>query len=124
VLTYDSKLGKWPVKDVEGIVATRPKYPSWRGLRVDYPSAREKIVRNDSRILQGVIVVDVAPGSSAAQAKLQYGNVITHVQGTPVRTPGEFHRAVQRLQGDVALRLYVDRGSDSGNDRSTVVVPE
>lgn len=112
LLTYHSKLGKWPVKDAEGIVATRPKYPAWRGLRVDYPSAREKIVKHEATFLPGVIVTDVAPASSADQAQLQPGIVITHVQGIEVRTPGEFHRAVKDLQGDVVLRLYADRPGD------------
>jgi len=112
VLTVRSKLGKWPVRDDEGIVATRPKYPPWRGLRVDYPSAREKFVKHEPRFLPGVIVVDVAEASRAAQAQLQPGNVITHVQGIPVQTPGEFQRAVSNLTGDVAVRLYGDRPTD------------
>jgi serine protease Do len=120
VLTCKSKLGKWPVRDDEGIVASRPKYPSWRGLRVDYPTARERFVRHEHQFWPGVIVVDVAAGSRAAQAQLQLGNVITHVQDAPVRTPGEFQRAVQKLRGDVVLQLYVDRPGD----RSTVTLKE
>lgn len=125
VLTRRTKLGKWPVKDDEGIIATRPKYPAWRGLRVDYPSARKKFVDHEPRFLPGVIVVDVAPASGADQAHLQAGDVITHVQKpsaqkTPVQTPEQFHRAVKTLQGEVVLTLYADRPGD----RTTVTLPE
>jgi serine protease Do len=108
LLTVRSKLGKWPVKDVDGIIVSRPKYPAWRGMRVDYSSAREKIVRYEA-FLPGVMVVDVAPESRAAQAQLQFGDIITEVQGNPVQTPAEFHKATEKLRGDVQLRLYVDR---------------
>src|SRR5262249_5626736 len=52
MLTVHSKLGKWPVRDDEGIVASRPKYPAWRGLRVDYPSARQKFINQEPNFLK------------------------------------------------------------------------
>ncbi len=112
VLTRRSKLGKWPVKDDEGIIATQPKYPSWRGLRVDYSSAREKFVNLEPRFLPGVIVVEIAPSSRAAEARLQQGDVITHVQKIPVQTPEQFQRAVKSLQGDVILKLFAEKPGD------------
>lgn len=117
VLTVRSKLGKWPVRDDEGIVATRPKYPAWRGLRVDYPSARQKY--NDQRILPGVIVVGVAADSRAAQAQLQPGDVITRVDNIPVQTPGEFQKAVANLTGNVVVQLYAQPG-----DRASATIAE
>lgn len=108
-LTVHPKLGKWPVRDEEGMVASRPKYPAWRGLRVDYSSGRKRFVDLEPAFLGGVIVTDVAAASRAAQAQLQPGDVITHVQRTPVQTPGEFHRAVKDLRGEVVLRFHGDR---------------
>ncbi len=108
VLTVRSKLGKWPVRDEEGIVATRPKYPPWRGLRVDYPSARQKY--HDDRFLPGVTVVGVAAASAADAAGLQLGQVITRVEGTTVRTPGEFQRAVANLTGNVVVHFLAKPG--------------
>lgn len=116
VLTCQSKLGKWPVRDEEGIVASRPKYPSWRGLKVDYPTARQKFV--DQQFWPGVIVVDVVSASRAAQAQLQVGDVITHVHGRPVQTPGQFHQVVKDLRGDVELLRLLD------NKRQPVSVKE
>ncbi len=117
-LTVLVKLGKWPVRDEAGIVASRPKYPAWRGLRVDFSTSRQNFMEH--RFLPGVIVVDVAAASRAGQAQLERGNVITHVQGTRVRTPGEFQQAVQKLQGDVTLQLHVDRLGD----RNSVTLKE
>ncbi|HUQ70580.1 MAG TPA: PDZ domain-containing protein, partial [Planctomycetaceae bacterium] len=120
VLTVRPKLGKWPVRDEGGVIASRPKYPPWRGLRVDYPSGRKSFVELEPRFLAGVIVVDVAAGSRAAQAQLERGNVITHVQGTRVRNPEDFQQAVQKLPGDVVLQLHVDRPGD----RPSVIIKD
>lgn len=115
-VTVHPKLGKWPVRDEEGLVVSRPKYPAWRGLRVDYTSGRKRFTDLEPVFLPGVIIVDVAAGSRAAQAQLQAGEVITHVQGTAVQTPAEFHRAVKDLRGEVVLRFHGGRGQTTIKD--------
>ncbi len=104
MLTVRSKLAKWPVRDDEGIIAARPKYPEWRGLRIDYTTSRQKFF-TEKQFLSGVMVVDVAPNSPAETALLQPGVVITQVGNVEVRNPAEFHHAVDKLRGDVVLHL-------------------
>ena len=51
----------------------------------------------------GVGVVEVEDGSPAEVAGLKKGQVITAVDGTPVRTPAAFAEAVARPKGPVKL---------------------
>ena len=98
------RLGKWPVRDDEGIIETSPRYSPWRGLSVDYSTARERFKDpfTDSR---RVLVIRVNPDSPAQTARIEAGNFITHVNETPVRTPAEFYAAVKSLTGTVSLRF-------------------
>lgn len=110
VQTLTVTLGKWPVSEEEGIIATNPRYPAWRGLRVDYPTARARFLQRPiRRFPAAVAVLEVAPESPAQEAGLQRGDFITHVGQTPVQTPKEFHQAVQGRHGDLALQLFDGR---------------
>jgi serine protease Do len=102
------KLGKWPVHDEEGIIATSPRYPAWRGIRVDFPTGRRKYLPYPNLYHQAVLVTGIATNSSAGSTQLQEGDFISHVNQVAVRTPREFRRAVQGQTGDVQLRL-IDR---------------
>ncbi len=105
-LTLTAKLGKWPVKDDEAIIATSQRFPAWRGITVDYPTGRLKYVNGwQLQFKEAVLVTNVAPRSAAQAAGLVEGDFIASVGGTPVRTPAEFYEAVRRFDGDVALDL-------------------
>ena len=98
-------LGKWPVQDDDGIIATRQRHPPWRGATVDYPTGRAKYL-DAFHHYDSVLVTRVAPQSEAAAAGLQEGDFITLVKGQPVKAPAEFHAAVQGLEGQsVTLQL-------------------
>lgn len=97
------RLGKWPVRDDEGIIETNPRYTPWRGLTVDYPTAREKY-REDSESKR-VLITKVAEDSPGAIARLQPGNFVSHVNNIPVQNPAEFYAAVKSLTGPVSLKL-------------------
>jgi serine protease Do len=102
------KLGKWPVMDEEGIITTRTRLPPWRGLSVDYPTARRKYLRDPlDRYPRAVLVMKVAEDSAAANRAvgIRSGDYITHIDQTPVTTPGEFEKMVSRLSGSVTLHL-------------------
>jgi serine protease Do len=102
------KLGKWPVVDEEGIISTRTRLPPWRGLSVDYPTARWKHLPYQlDRYYRAVLVTKVAEDSAAANRKvgIRSGDYITHVNQTAVTTPAEFERLVSRLSGSVTLNL-------------------
>lgn len=100
-------LGKWPVQDAEGIVIANDRYPAWRGVRVDWPTARQEHTDTTfaSRYPDGVLVLSVEPGSAAEASSLRPGHLIAEVGGKPVRTPEQFADAVKSLKNDVLIKL-------------------
>jgi serine protease Do len=118
-LTLKVKLGKWPVSDEEGIVASVRRHPLWRGLAVDYPTGRKRFFESVREVPAAVVITEVVPDSPSHTARLQPGEFITHVNNTPVKTPAEFAEAVKSLKRDVTLRFQTR--DDAGR---TVVVKE
>ncbi|MCS6816343.1 MAG: DegQ family serine endoprotease [Blastocatellia bacterium] len=72
-----------------------------------------------SASMRGVVIVDVEPGSAAADAGLQRGDVIQEVNRQPVTSVREFERAVEQA-GKNSVLLLVNRG---GNTFYVVVEP-
>lgn len=108
-------LGKWPVGDNEDIIATVPRYPAWRGILVDYPTARTRYLAEPRRFFPAVLTLAVEPDSPAARLGLQAGDFISHVNGVPVTSPREFQRVVEKLTDDASLTLV---------DGRMIVVPQ
>ncbi len=107
-------LAKYPVRGKK--VITTPS-AAWRGMRIDYSTA---LIDSDtwastveSSPGECVIVSEVEEGSVAAAAGLHRGMRISHVGGTAVSKPKEFHAAVSRRSGSVQLRL-------AGNDENPI----
>ena len=98
-------LGKWPVLNDEEMIATRRRHATWRGLYVDYPTARHKYMELPYRYHKAVVLLDNGNPVLKKRAELEVGDHITHVNGTPVETPQEFHTAVAGRDGPVTLRL-------------------
>ncbi len=103
------RLGKWPVFDDEALIATHPRLPAWRGLRVDYPTARFRFLQRSSAYPDAVLIVAVEEQTPAAEQKLQNGEYIVAVNGTVVATPGEFHAVVAKVSGPATLRFLDGR---------------
>jgi S1-C subfamily serine protease len=89
-----------------GVIATAlPK--TWRGLRVDFASTllaglfTDESMRNVSK--GGVCIVNVEPGSPADAAELKPGQIITEIEGKPIRNPADFFKTVSPLKGPVIL---------------------
>ncbi len=61
---------------------------------------------------QGVVVVDIATGSPAAQAGLRRGDVVQSVNHKPVKSVGEF-QAIAKLAGTSPAVLLVNRQGTS-----------
>jgi len=103
----------------KGIASHRP--PFAHGLRVDYTSVltQRYTMRND-RIADGVVVVEVAPGSSS-HAELHDAR-ITKVNGRLVNAPAEFYEAVRQAdrQGR-PIELTIADPSHFGADRTVVL---
>jgi serine protease Do len=104
-LSLKARLGKWPVHDDSQIVATASRYPSWRGVSVDYPTARRRLQTSDimERYHRAVLVTVVQPGSAAENAGLRVGDFVSHVEDVAVETPREFHDATRGLSNDAQL---------------------
>jgi serine protease Do len=105
-------LGKWPVIDDEGIIATKRRYEPWRGLVVDFATARDKFQMrrhfNQIEVQQGVMILEVEKDSPASRTEppLLPGDCITHVAGKPVQTPRQFDTICREIKGgDVSLTL-------------------
>lgn len=97
-------LSKFPLRG-EVIASNRPE--PWRGLRVDFTSMLAGGELTDA-ILQamtrgGVGIVEVVDGSAADRAGLKRGQIVTAVEGKPVRSPGEFQAAVEDRRGPVKI---------------------
>lgn len=108
-LTLRVKLAKWPVVDASNVVETVPRYPPWRGLQVDYATARSALLSPDGISLGGVLIMSVRPGTPAQEAQLDSGLKIIQVNRIPVSSPAEFHAAVRSLAGNVSLTLIDGR---------------
>ena len=103
--TLEVVLAKWGAFDENGIVVSHHRYPPWRGLVIDYSTARDKHNGEFKQFPQGVLVLKILPPLDAAQTELVEGNRILKVNQHPVTTPNEFIEAVKELRGDVTLDL-------------------
>ncbi len=104
-VTKTVALGKWPVQNDADIVATATEFPDWRGIRVDYSTARAKNLRGGGAIdfESGVLVLSV--DESRHGLKLQAGDFVVRVGDRAVNTPAEFRAAVKEFDGKpVTLR--------------------
>jgi hypothetical protein len=61
----------------------------------------------------GALVVDVAPGSFAAQAGLQKGDVITHVDGTRIEDARDLRNVIRFRDPTEPATLTVERGNET-----------
>ena len=104
--TVNVTLAKYPVRGKK-IISAPP--PSWRGMRIDYPTAfvdPDPLTRTGIATFgEGVIVIEVEQQSPAWEAGLRPGMLITRVGRAPVRTPKEFHAQVARHSGEVQLHM-------------------
>jgi len=98
-------LGKWPVINDEDIIATSRRFPAWRGIRVDYPTARQRFLQLPYRYHEAVVVLDVSNQTLKKSGELQPGDYVSHVNGKSVQTPAEFHAEVRNAKGTVRLNL-------------------
>ncbi|HSG72410.1 MAG TPA: trypsin-like peptidase domain-containing protein [Planctomycetaceae bacterium] len=118
-LFLNVKLGKWPSQDEEEMIVTHPRYPDWRGLQIDYPTGRSRFLTRSFSYPDAVLVRAIEADSPSSATELQSGEFIATVNDRPVRTPAEFHKAVEKLSGTVVLKLIDGREiavSDASND--------
>lgn len=87
------------------IASSLGERPYLRGLRVDYASLVAQQIRRWGYIPEGVVISDVQANSPADRAALKTGDVITHVNQNPVKTPAAFRQAVAGVAGPLELTV-------------------
>lgn len=112
-ITRSVRLGKWPAINEEDIVATSPRYQPWRGVTIDYSSARDRYF-DRFRYIRAVVVLKV--DDAEQPAGLKPGDFITQVNEKPVTTPAEFYAAVDGLDDAVTLKLLDGREIPIGSN--------
>jgi serine protease Do len=95
---------------VRGRKISTESEPSWRGLRVDFPSAVLEHAELDTSVESAVAVSEVDDGSPAYHAGVRARMLITHVGSTPIETPDDFRREVAARQGKVELKIFLGHG--------------
>jgi len=103
----DARLAKWPVYDDSLLVTTRERHPPWRGLHIDYSTARRRYLPANplGAFPRGVVVTGVDPGSPAADAELFEGQFIVELAGQSIHSPSDFSEAVNAISGEATLQL-------------------
>lgn len=95
------RVGKWPVGG-EGIIAAETRFPAWRGLHIDWPTARLGGFDQQAPYPRAVYVRKVKAGAGQVEA----GQLIVSVNSTRVETPTQFHAAVKKAgRAAVTFRL-------------------
>jgi serine protease Do len=60
--------------------------------------------------VNGVVVMDIAPGSHAARAGLVQGDVISEINRKPVRSEEDFVKVVSHLKDNSSALIFIHRG--------------
>jgi serine protease Do len=105
--TSNIRLEARPSQDGPKARAERSSGGFGLSLRALTPEVRQEL-RIDAT--QGALISDVAVGSAAARAGLRPGDVVTEVQGKPVKTPAELASVLEKLGSGQVVRLKVLRG--------------
>lgn len=82
-------------------------------LGVSVAPASEAAAETQSPASRGAVVVEIAPGSPAARAKLAPGDVILKFQGEDINGPRDLTRRVAATPPGTTVKLELKRGSES-----------
>lgn len=103
-LSLSVSLDKWPVVNDEELIATVPRRAPWRGLLVDFATARSRYLTAQlNPYPSGVVVLAVAE-PLGVEEKLEPGDFIVAVNEQEIMNPDEFYSLVREAE-TVSLRL-------------------
>jgi serine protease Do len=105
--TSGIRLESRPGQDGARAKAVKPSGGFGLSLRELTPEVRQRL---GIEAANGALVSEVAPGSPAARAGVRPGDVVTELQGKPLRSPGELANALEKVPSGQVVRLKVARG--------------
>ncbi len=99
-------------KESEAVAQNTSKPTSELGVRLAPVDDRARqAFRLDDRVRSGAVVVEVAPGSDAAESGLRPGDVITEVNRKAVRGPRDAMQLLSSVRGNILLRVVRGGGA-------------
>ncbi len=113
------RIGEQPGE--EAALTPQPKEQTL-GLTVE-PLTPEATARFKLSARAGVVVVDVAPGSSGDQADIRAGDAILELARQPVTNVEGFRRIMAGLKPGEAVPVYIQRGGGR-NEYVVLTIPE
>jgi Do/DeqQ family serine protease len=113
------KIGEQPGEQVAAAPAPREET---LGLTVE-PLTPETVARFKLTARAGVLVTDVAPGSSGEQAGIRPGDAILEVNRKPVTSVEAFRRLIAAAKPAEPMPVYLQRGGGR-NEYVVLTVPE
>lgn len=97
----------------EGKAATANR-PSHKSLGIAVQNLTPQIARElGLKRTAGVVVTEVEPGSAAAEATIQTGDVIREVNRKPVRDVDDFAQKIEKTKGQESVLLLIQRGQNT-----------
>src|SRR5205085_11608719 len=113
----------WRVRNVVDQILTHGSVlPTWIGLEVQ-ELTNDLAVHFGVRAGSGVLVHGVEPGSPAAAAGLETGNVIARVQGERVGNTADYALRVRGLSSGETLRLSVIAAGGAEHEVNVLIAP-
>ena len=105
---------KAPIFAAEQVLAKSKPLPDERGAQKQLGIDAQNLTAELAQLLEsqqqdGVLVATVAPGSIAAKAGIERGDIITKADDKPVRSAGELESMIQSLQTPARIKLEVIR---------------
>jgi serine protease Do len=109
IITKDIKVGEMEDKTVE-----TAKTPTGKKLGISIQNITPDIARSLSlKDTNGALIAQVEPGSPAANAGLQRGDVVREINRKSVKDAKEFMQKIEEAKSGGAILLLVQRGENS-----------
>jgi serine protease Do len=107
LMAREVKLGKMEEKGAE----VAGKSPAHKSLGISVQKVTPELAKSRGlKNVLGVLVVRVESGSSAAEAGIQEGDVISQVNRKPIKDVEDFSKYIENAKGQESVLLLIQRG--------------